>query len=87
MTTSEDGSAGFSDVLGKVWKELATICDVGGQRTYQVPSVVGDGQEFILCHDGPDKAFIQRIRRELKVELDIICGAVVQINEGPSGLE
>lgn len=30
---------------------------------------------------------MQRIRRELKVELNIVRGAVVQVNKGPPGLE
>ncbi|PPQ77779.1 hypothetical protein CVT25_011214 [Psilocybe cyanescens] len=77
MTTNDGGRVGFS-------LDLGNVCQTS---TYQIPSVVLHGHEFILSYDSPDKVVGQCSRSKLKVQLNIVDGAVVQVHEGAASLE
>lgn len=87
MTTRLGGSAGFSVVLGKVCRDVNKGCVRQGWATHQVPPVVGDGQQLIFGDNGPDKTVVESIGGELEVELDVVGGAVLEIDEGLACLE
>jgi hypothetical protein len=88
MTTKAEGTAACSEVLGSVCEGFSCRKRKGsGESTDQIPAVRLDGQEFILGDNGPYKTILNSTSSEFEIELDVIRGTVVQVDESPCSLE
>lgn len=57
------------------------------EDTDQIPSVLLDRDKFIFSYDSPNEIRNRSPRSKLKIQLDIISGTILQVDQSPSDLK
>lgn len=86
MTVTDEGRFGFSVVLVKVYPNIdVSLVTVFGvykrDATHQIPSLVFDTLQLVLRHDGPNTVRNTGTILESEIQLDLIRGSVIKLDE------